>query len=149
MRKVWIILLIGIMLSGCGMEDRSKDVVGEDRKSEGRGCELEPRLIEKEDLVFQYKVKNISERDVELEFTSSQRIDYSIKTKAGEEIFLYSSVTSFLQVLGKETIKPGEMLTYEIDLKELNLSQGEYLLTVWLAPKDGPAHKVEKEINVR
>ncbi|WP_081742118.1 BsuPI-related putative proteinase inhibitor [Mesobacillus boroniphilus] len=81
--------------------------------------------------------------------TSSQRYDYSVKTKDGKEVFLFSSVASFLQVLGEEKLKQGESLTYDIDLHELSLEQGEYTLTVWMTPKGGKKYEVSKEFTVQ
>lgn len=144
--KKFIVFLIGILLVGCGIPN--KDV---EQNSGGSGIvagEMEASLEEKSPLVFQYEVKNQTEEEVTLEFTSSQRFDYKVETKDGEEVFLFSSVSSFLQVLGEETLKQGDVLSYEIDLRNLNLQAGDYKLSVWLTPKDGEAYKVTKEFSL-
>ncbi len=133
------------LLAGCGVSDQN---VNGESGGEVMANGVEAIISDKDEVVFQYKVTNKSENEVVLEFTSSQRYDYSVKNKAGEEIFLYSSVTSYLQVLGEETIKQGESLVYEIDLRDLNLQPGEYVLTAWLTPKEGQAYKVEKKVVV-
>jgi Intracellular proteinase inhibitor len=150
MRKIGVVLLLVILLAGCGTGE--VPVTNEGNNEGGSGIvadEINASLTEVGPLTFQYEVKNQTEKEVTLEFTSSQRYDYSIKTKDGNEIFLYSSVTSYIQVLGEETIKQGEVLTYDIDLRDLNLDPGEYKLTAWMTPSNGPAYKVIKDFSVK
>ncbi|MCQ6276067.1 intracellular proteinase inhibitor (BsuPI) [Bacillus sp. V3B] len=147
MRKACILLLLGLLLVGCSTANN-----GVETNSDGSGIvagEMVATLEEKSPLIFQYEVKNQTEEEVTLKFTSSQRFDYSVETKEGEQIYLFSSVTSFLQVLGKETVKQGETLSYEMDLRDLSLTTGRYTLTAWLTPKDGKAYKVTKEFTVK
>src|SRR3954462_3000009 len=146
MKKSWVLLLLFFLLVGCSTVN--KDVK---TNSDGSGIVaggVVATLTENSPLIFQYEVKNQTEKEVKLEFTSSQRFDYSVETKEGERIYLFSSVTSFLQVLGEETVKQGETLSYEIDLRDLNLKTGRYILTAWLTPKDGKAYKVTKEFTL-
>jgi hypothetical protein len=142
MKKVWILLLMGLFLVGCGTANKTAQS-NSDREGIVAG-EMVAILKEDSPLVFQYEVKNQTEKEVPLEFTSAQRFDYSVKSKEGEEIFLFSSVTSFLQIVGKETVKQGESLSYEIDLHDLDLQTDSYILTAWLTPKDGKAYQARK-----
>ena len=152
MKKVWIILLLGILVTGCGTENRGSDdepVNGNVKGGQGIVAgEMAASMAEISPLIFQYEVKNQTEQEVNLKFTTSQRFDYSVKTKDGHEVFLFSSVASFLQALGEETIKQGEALTYKIDLKELALEKGEYTLTVWMVPQGGEKYAVTQEFTV-
>jgi ABC-type molybdate transport system substrate-binding protein len=152
LKKLWIVWMLGIFLAGCGAGGQAglneADAETNDKGSGVVAGEMAPSLTEKSKLEYQYEVKNQTEKEVTLEFTSSQRFDYSVETAEGEEVFLFSSVASFLQVLGEETVKQGAALTYDIDLRDLNLKTGNYLLTAWMTPKEGPAFKVTKEITV-
>ncbi|NKE05966.1 MULTISPECIES: BsuPI-related putative proteinase inhibitor [Mesobacillus] len=148
MKKILMVLLMGLLVTGCGTENQ---VSNNDQNQGGAGIvagEMAASLTEESPLIFQYEVKNQTEEEVVLEFTSSQRYDYSVKTKEGKEVFLFSSVASFLQALGEETVKQGESLTYDIDLHELNLEKGDYILTAWMTPKDGKKYEVSKEFTV-
>lgn len=148
MKKLLMVLLMGLLVTGCGTENQ---VSNNDQDQGGAGIvagEMAASLTEESPLIFQYEVKNQTEEEVVLEFTSSQRYDYSVKTKDGKEVFLFSSVASFLQALGEETVKQGESLTYDIDLHELNLEKGDYILTAWMTPKDGKKYEVSKEFTV-
>ena len=153
MKKLLMILLMGLLVTGCGTGNKvSNDNQDDEKNGGGAGIvagEMAASLTEESPLIFQYEVKNQTEEEVTLEFTSSQRYDYSVKTKDGKEVFLFSSVASFLQALGEETVKQGESLTYDIDLHELNLEKGDYILTVWMTPKDGKKYEVSKEFTVQ
>lgn len=145
MKKLWMILLLGLLITGCGTGNQ---VSNTDEDQGGAGIvagEMAASLKEESPLIFQYEVKNQTEEEVILEFTSSQRYDYSVKTKDGEEVFLFSSVAAFLQALGEERVKQGESLTYKIDLNELSLEKGEYTLTVWMTPKGGQKYEVSMD----
>ncbi|RSD29576.1 BsuPI-related putative proteinase inhibitor [Mesobacillus subterraneus] len=149
MRKFFMIILLGFLVTGCGTGNKVSNNEGKGGGGQGIVAgEMAASLAEKSPLVFQYEVKNQTEEEVTLEFTSSQRFDYSVKNKAGEEIFLFSSVANFLQALGEEKVQQGESLTYEIDLNELNLEPGNYTLTVWMTPKDGKKFEVKKEFSL-
>ncbi|WP_174734384.1 BsuPI-related putative proteinase inhibitor [Mesobacillus harenae] len=152
MKKILMILLLGILMAGCGTGNKVPVSDSEDAANGGGegivAGEMAASLTEQSPLIFQYEVKNQTEEEVTLEFTSSQRFDYSVETKDGEELFLFSSVASFLQALGEETVKQGEALTYDINLHELNLEKGEYVLSAWMTPKEGPQYKVSKEFSV-
>lgn len=148
MKKLLMVLLMGLLVTGCGTENQ---VSNNDQDQGGAGIvagEMAASLAEESPLIFQYEVKNQTEEEVVLEFTSSQRYDYSVKTKDGKEVFLFSSVASFLQALGEETVKQGESLIYDIDLHELNLEKGDYILTAWMTPKDGKKYEVSKQFTV-
>ena len=153
MKRIWMFLLLGILLAGCGTGNKvSSNGSDGEITTGGKGIvagEMGASLIEKSPLIFQYEVKNQTEEEVTLEFTSSQRFDYSVKTQDGKEIFLFSSVASFLQALGEETVKPGEALTYEMDLNELDLKKGDYVLSAWMTPKEGQKYKVDTEFTVK
>ncbi|MBT2663037.1 BsuPI-related putative proteinase inhibitor [Bacillus sp. ISL-45] len=149
MKKLWMILLLGLLITGCGTGNQ---VSNNDEDKGGAGIvagEMAASLTEESPLIFQYEVKNQTEEEVTLEFTSSQRYDYSVKTKDGKEVFLFSSVAAFLQVLGEEKLSQGDSLTYEMDLHELSLEKGEYVLTAWMTPKDGKKYEVTKEFSVQ
>ncbi|WP_043931724.1 BsuPI-related putative proteinase inhibitor [Bacillus sp. EB01] len=154
MKKFMLSILMGILLAGCGTNDSApKDQPAQTVNGGGGKAivanEVEATLTEKAPLTFQYEVKNQTEQAVNYEFTSSQRYDYSVKDKSGKELLLFSSVASFLQALGKETLTPGGTLTYEINLHNMNLEKGEYTLTVWMTPKGGPKYKTTTNFIVK
>ncbi|MGM0874127.1 MAG: BsuPI-related putative proteinase inhibitor [Bacillota bacterium] len=150
MRKALWILLLSIFITGCGT--KNTEVTQEQGKnSNGSGIdavEMNPSLIKSSPLLYEYIIKNQTKETVVLEFTSSQRFDYSVQAKNGKQVFLFSSAASFLAILGEEEVKPGEEFIYGINLLNLNLSKGEYVLTAWITPKDGKKYTVTKEFTV-
>jgi hypothetical protein len=150
MIKAVLIFLVGIMLVGCGMGAK-ESVQNQNGNTNGSGIvagEMVPSLMEKTPLLYEYQIKNQTEEVVTLEFTSSQRFDYSVQTKDGKEIYLFSSVASFLQALGEEKVKQGEELKYEINLHDLQLAQGEYMLTAWMTPKEGKKYSITTDFTI-
>ncbi|WP_379051493.1 BsuPI-related putative proteinase inhibitor [Metabacillus endolithicus] len=140
------------ILFGCG-----NGHIGEKQQGGGNNAESDQDIVvdkmvssitEISPLQYEYKVKNQTQETITLEFTSSQRVDYSVSTKEGQELFLYSSTASFLAALGEETIAPGEEFQYKINLTELNLQKGEYILTVWMTPEEGASFKITKEFTL-
>ncbi|WP_209120982.1 BsuPI-related putative proteinase inhibitor [Alkalihalobacillus sp. BA299] len=142
--KVLLLLVLAFMLSGCGLGNETTGQDPNSGASEIAEGGMAVSLMEKNSLIFNYEITNQSDEVVTMEFSSSQRIDYSVTTKDGKEIYLFSSVATFLQALGEEELKSGEKLEYVIDLNELNLEEGEYLLDVWMTPRDGTVYKVVK-----
>jgi ABC-type molybdate transport system substrate-binding protein len=98
---------------------------------------------------FRYQITNQTDEDVTFHFTSSQRFDYAVKTEDGEQVFLFSSVALFMAVLGEETLKPEEELNYDIDLAELDLEKGKYILEVWFTPTGKEKYKVVMDYMVQ
>lgn len=152
MKQILFVFLLGIFLVGCGTGEQG---TGENPEgngdTNGSGSEtpgVSVTLEEESPLVYNYQITNVSDEDLTFEFTSSQRFDFSVQTKEGEEVFLFSSVASFMQVLGEETIEPGDTLEYKIELNDLNLEPGEYVLNAWLTPKDGKIYETSTEFTV-
>ncbi|WP_456276999.1 BsuPI-related putative proteinase inhibitor [Bacillus sp. AK128] len=150
MKNKVIIFLSVLFLAACGTGN-SEQTQGQNVDTNENGIvagDMVPSLVEKSPLIYEYMVKNQTENDVTLEFTSSQRYDFSVVNDNGEEIYLFSSVASFLQSLGEETLKPGEELVYEINLQDLQLEKGNYTLNAWMTPKEGKKFEVKKEFTV-
>lgn len=152
MKKTFVFLLLLSFLGGCGGEREVEQVSSSGKEEEVNVDIVEEAVLAEinkvSPLSFQYKVKNESEKDLTLDFTSSQRFDYSINTLSGEEVFLFSSVSSFLQVVGKEVLSPGGELVYDIDIKDVGLSKGTYILTVWMTPTTGKAYRTSINFSV-
>lgn len=79
---------------------------------------------------YKYIVKNVSDEPKTLQFSSSQRYDFDIITSEGEIIYRYSDGKSFLQVMKDVTLDPGDELSFDIQLPELE--SGRYKLSIRL-----------------
>ncbi|RHW35743.1 intracellular proteinase inhibitor (BsuPI) [Neobacillus notoginsengisoli] len=152
MKKILLILLLGTLVTGCGTANEAPvDKPAQKVNGGGKGIvanEVKATLTEISPLVFQYELNNQTEEAVNLEFSSSQRVDYSVMDKDGNEVFLFSSAALFAQVMGKETILQGDTFNYEINLHELNLQKGDYTLTAWMTPRNGQQYKASEKFTV-
>ncbi|SDJ78217.1 BsuPI-related putative proteinase inhibitor [Sediminibacillus albus] len=151
MKKIlFLSLFFVIIAAGCGTGNDPNEEA-EEVNGDGKGINegvIAGSLEEQSPLTYQYRVSNQTENEVKHEFSSSQRFDYSIADSSGEQVFLLSSVTSYIQVMGEEIIEPGGELVYDIDLQERDLPPGKYVLTAWLTPTDGKKYEVKQEFTV-
>ncbi|MGS2776500.1 BsuPI-related putative proteinase inhibitor [Robertmurraya sp. GLU-23] len=151
MKKILMFLIAVFILGGCGTKREAEPVLStgkEEGNMDTAQGEAVSRLNEVSPLLFQYHVKNDSGKEIKLDFSSSQRFDYLIINSSGEEVFLFSSVSSFLQVLGSEVLAPGEELSYDINVKDVELNKGKYTLNVWMTPRSGKAYSTSIEFMV-
>ncbi|SDL83728.1 BsuPI-related putative proteinase inhibitor [Sediminibacillus halophilus] len=147
-RAFLFLLLAAAILAACGSNNQDKEAEEVNGNGDGSPNQVNAELMEQSPLVYQYSISNQSDEKIKLEFTSSQRYDYKITNDAGEQVFLYSSVTSFAQVMGEETLNPGDTLDYQIDLRERDMEPGDYKLTAWLTPSGGEKYKIEQSFTI-
>lgn len=151
MKKIFVFIIAIFILGGFGAEREAEPVVSSGKEEENMDTvqgEVVSMLYEVSPLLFQYHVKNESGKEITLDFTSSQRFDYSIVNSNGEEVFLFSSVSSFLQVVGKEVLARGDQLTYDINVKDVELSKGKYTLNAWMTPRTGKVYRSSIKFSV-
>ncbi|SEO76937.1 Intracellular proteinase inhibitor [Halogranum amylolyticum] len=61
---------------------------------------------------FTLTVENDSEDPLELSFPDGQRAEF-LAQRGGETVWRWSEGQMFMQMLGSETVEPGETVTYE------------------------------------
>lgn len=159
--KFWLgaflILMAALILAACGSgqendtENSSEEPAIEepDTNDETTGGstegEMEPDIKQVNDKTYRYSLVNETGESQTFEFTSSQRYDFSLANEDGEEVFLFSSVSVYLQALGEETVDQGDELSYEFEIPPLELEPGTYELTAWLTPRQGETYEVSTE----
>ena len=82
-------------------------------------------------------VTNPMNRPVSLEFPSSQRYDFAIRTADGKDVWTWSADKSFAQALGTETIAPGATLDYSETWTPTG-SKGSYVAIASLTSTNHP-----------
>ncbi len=60
------------------------------------------------------RLTNESDEELALNFLSSQRFDFLLEDEHGRIVFRWSEDKVFLPVLGREIVRPGESLVYEV-----------------------------------
>jgi copper(I)-binding protein len=94
---------------------------------------LNPVSISAENTVYEFTITNESDEDKELSFTTSQRYEYELRDQDNELVKRFSDDMAFMQVLEDINLPPGESLSYELKLPELE--PGTYTLTAYSVAK--------------
>jgi len=91
-----------------------------------------------EPIVMTLKVFNYTEEEMIFHFNTSQRYDFIIEDKEGEEIWRWSKDKMFAMVLGEEALGPhNPEVNYSAECKS-KLSPGYYKVTGILVAQDRP-----------
>lgn len=159
--KFWLgtflILMAALILAACGTgqggeaepspENPETEEPGTNDGTTGGSTEgeMKPEIEHVNDDIYRYSLVNETGEPHTFEFTSSQRYDYSLANESGEEVFLFSSVSTYLQALGEENLDQGDELSYEFEIPQLELEPGTYELTAWLTPRQGETYEVTTE----
>ncbi|OIJ15585.1 hypothetical protein BKP35_00915 [Anaerobacillus arseniciselenatis] len=150
MKKLWLILLIGMIaamtISGCGTADEQIDNNvggnidtgyetstdnGEDKDEIAN--EMLSTTIQLKDGDYIFSLKNNSDKEIELTFSSSQEYEYVINDSEGNHIYTYSMDKMFAMMMKMKTLAPEEEYNINIDVKEVlaTLEKGVYTLEIW------------------
>ncbi|ANU24108.1 BsuPI-related putative proteinase inhibitor [Planococcus donghaensis] len=147
-----LVLLAVLFLAACGTENSDeidKDAeppVTEETETNGEEVvDMQPMIEQINDNTYRYSLMNESDEAQTFEFTSSQRFDFSLTNDSGEVAFLFSSVSTYAQALGEETVSAGDQLSYDLEIPPLDLEPGTYELAAWLTPRQGNLYKVTTE----
>lgn len=78
-----------------------------------------------EPITVTLEVTNRTGAPLTFEFSSGQRYDFAIHDEAGETVWRWSRDKAFMQMMGQETIAPGNGLTY-VEVFQGELLPGSY-----------------------
>lgn len=92
-------------------------------------------LTKDDEGVVTVELKNVSDEDVTLNYTSSQAYDYRLY-KDGKVAYHWSASAGFLAVMTDKTLAPGESEVYTINTKELPVDPGTYELEFYSVAKE-------------
>ncbi|MBS2771316.1 proteinase inhibitor [Anoxybacillus rupiensis] len=109
---------------------------------------LEPSLTYQKQngrYLFIFSVKNQTEREQKVTFTSSQTYDY-ILYRNGKKFFQFSDGKMFTPVYEERMLKQGEELSFRNLLPPL--PKGQYTITWWLADPQWPEAKATMSFSV-
>lgn len=114
MRRWWISGVLVLLLSGCNrMSDHPlPEPAGSEVPAMATTLEVE---VAGEVVRLALHVTNSTTEPALLEFPSSQRYDFAIRTEAGESVWTWSADKMFAQVVGTETVPPGGTLSYRAE----------------------------------
>jgi hypothetical protein len=90
-----------------------------------------------DEITITMRVANIGDAPIALEFQSAQRFEVSVADRAGSEIWRWGADRGFAQMLGTETVAPGDTLAYAATYRGA-LSPGSYLAVGRLTAREHP-----------
>lgn len=134
------ILLIGLFVAGCSKESETEKVTESEVVSSA--------LVAKGEN-YEFVITNNTKEKVELNFASGQRFDFQILNKNKEIVYHLASVSMFTQDIGQEVIKPKKELSYEINLTNLGIEPGEYVLVSWLTATENEDFRSTVNISIK
>jgi hypothetical protein len=155
-------LLIISALTGCGTNEANGKDTNEPKKvvtgSKGEAPKgivagkLTPELEKQMNngkLTYKFSIKNDKEQEDVLKYSSSQQYEYQLLDSKGNIAYTYSMDKLFIQTESEQTLKPGEIVSFEIDLTEdlKNLQPGTYEFVVWSTASDREDLKSRAELN--
>jgi hypothetical protein len=69
--------------------------------------------VRRDSVHFALHVTNPTANAIQLEFGDAQRFDFEVRSADGAQVWRWSADQIFAQVVGQETMAPGESLKYE------------------------------------
>ena len=91
-----------------------------------------------ESIKITLKIFNYTQEDVVFHFNNSQRYDFIIEDKEGNEVWRWSEDRMFAMMLGEETLGPTNIeIIYSVKYKD-KLSPGYYKITGFFVARDRP-----------
>lgn len=159
--QIPVIFMLVLLLAAC-TEEISTDNGSEDNGSEeneneteninGEAAEitndgvvyaLHPVTITAEKTVYEFTITNERDEEKVLSFTTSQRYEYELRDQDNQLVKRFSDGMAFMQVLEDINLPPGESLSYELKLPELE--PGAYSLTAYSVAKGLSGNQVTVE----
>ena len=99
---------------------------------------------------YTFTLKNISEEDITLSFSSTQEYEYQIKDESGNLIYTYSMDKMFGEMFMEKTLAPNEEYTISVDINSYlsTLDPGTYNLEIWSVALEADELKTTAQINI-
>jgi hypothetical protein len=130
-------MLVALLLTGACAGSGERSEQGDDAMS---GHHLSPTMevkVAPESVRFVLHVTNSGDSPITLEFSSSQRYDFVVKTLEGETVWRWSDDMAFMQALSQATLAPGESWTMDA-VWEPDTPSGEYRAVGMLTAREHP-----------
>ncbi len=160
MKKHWKLLsaltLATLLATACGSNEVEKTVGGSDETGyetpsdkEISSDELIETHLQFSDGSYTFSLENVSGKELELTFSSTQEYEYQIKDSLGNLIYTYSMDKMFGQQIVEKTLAPNESYLIYVDVDILSSLQAEtYTLEIWSVAQQIQDVKTEIEITL-
>ncbi|MCK0472675.1 BsuPI-related putative proteinase inhibitor [Halalkalibacter sp. APA_J-10(15)] len=125
---IWVGMVLLLILSACGQGSNSPTtgIGGEEEVSDwSYDVEVDQR---DDELDVTMTVTNHQENESNLDFSSGQKYEITLRDESGEEVYRYSEGKMFTMAIVIETVSPGESLSFTEKVSLEGLEEGEYEL---------------------
>lgn len=131
-------------------EEPQENIEDKDTAFDPEKISVELELMENTDVKYLFKLKNNSNEDITLTFSSLQEYDYIIKDVDGNKVYQYSDEMMFGEAFVEKTIPANDSYEMEIDLFDViqTLESGMYSIEVWSSARETDGLRTEVELNV-
>jgi hypothetical protein len=110
-RGRWLVVPVVLGLAGASCAPVVSG--GADAAAARLATSLNVRVPAADSVHFELHVTNVAATPTVLEFATAQRYDFAVATADGQRIWRWSEQHAFAQVLGTETLAPGETRRYD------------------------------------
>ncbi|KYG32358.1 BsuPI-related putative proteinase inhibitor [Alkalihalobacillus trypoxylicola] len=132
----FILIIMGILLLGaCGTQTSTGDGSDDSAQDlyEGESIVINDveftqqiNLSDEESLDVVMQLKNVSQNDITLAFSSGQKMEIVLRNEQGEEVYRYSEGKMFTMAIENKTLAPDEHLSFGEYIDVSEFEAGEY-----------------------
>lgn len=135
-------LVPALLLAACGVEDTRDQPPEAGQAAAPPALQLtlttaQPSWAAGDTAVALLTLRNTGGEPAVLHFTSGQRYDFSLLGDDNDTLWSWSSDKGFIQVLGEESVPPGEQIVWEERIP-LPSTPGTYMLAGSVTSTDAP-----------
>ena len=141
MKMIILVIIVVVVFSGLGLWLVAYGNITSEERNMNYGISIMTDKMSYsvgEPIIMTLKIFNYNEEDITFHFNTSQRHDFIIEDKEGNEVWRWSKDRMFAMVLGEETLGPlNPEVIYTVEYKG-KLSPGYYKITGIFVAKDRP-----------
>ena len=141
MKIITLLIIVVVVFSAFGLWNAASGDTTSEERNMSYGISLTTDKMSYsvgEPVIMTLKIFNYTEEDIVFHFNNSQRYNFVIEDKEGNEIWRWSEGRMFAQMLGEEILGPGNPeVIYTAEYKD-RLSPGYYKVTGFFIAKDRP-----------
>lgn len=118
------VLIVAVLVTGCA---RWGAAAGEDSMAERTAMSMEVK-VSASSVRMVLHVTNRGDDPIALTFPTSQRYDFLVQSRSGDEVWRWSDGMGFLQAISQDTLGPGESWDMEA-VWDPGTRTGQYIAT--------------------
>ncbi len=148
--RTWLLTLVVVaaspVVSACQMSDLEDVPAMRDELRASLSVNPDPAEAGQA-LALTLRIWSVLDTAVQVEFTSGQRYDFTVRDDRGRVVWRWSEGRAFIQVLGADEVAPKDTVSYSESLDE-GLPSGRYTVEGALNSVSHPA-RAERSVVVR